>query len=219
MKKTELLKLINDIEDNADIDTILQETEVFKNGTSLEAFKTLVSKEKEFIGFMDSEKDKHSEKAKKTAIENFKEKDMKVIIESEVAKRTGKTEKTALEIRIEELEARDKAREKELAAAQRVNKYKDVLASKGLNEFAENILIFEDDEAIEAAIDTFSTKFETIINSKVESIIKGGGRVPPTGGADPTGMTKEQFRKLSLGKQQELAISDKDLYAKMTEIE
>lgn len=216
MLKSELLNLINTMEDTENVDSILKETDLYKSSLTLDSFKNLVSTNKDFIGFMDSEKDKHSTISNKTAIENFKANGMKTIIDAEVLKKTGGKAKTPLELEVEEIRAEMAKDKKELAAAKRLNKYKDVLNEKGLNDFADNILRFDDEEAIETEIENFTTKFETIVNKRIEAKIKGSGYVPPKGAVE-TGMTKEKFLKLNLGEQAKLATEDKDLYAKLTE--
>lgn len=212
MLKSELLNLINTMEDTAEVDEVLVATDLFKKGSSLDNFKNLIGTDKEFKSYFDSEKDKHSTKAIATAVDNFKAKDMRAIIDAEVAKATGGKQKSALEIRIEELEAKEIAKDKELAAAKRLNKYKDILAEKGLNDFSDNILRFDDEDAINAEIENFNSKFETIVNKRVEAKIKGGSYTPPAGGGTPSTVTKEQFVKMGYTEKVKIFNENPELY-------
>lgn len=215
MNKADLLNLINTMEDTEDIDNVLVATDLFKGATSLDAFKNLVGTNKDFKSYFDSEKDKHSTKAIATAVDNFKAKDMKAIIDAEVAKATGGKQKSALEIRIEELEAKEIAKDKELAAAKRLNKYKDILAEKGLNDFSDNILRFEDEDAINAEIENFNSKFESVVNKRVEAKIKGGSYTPPGNAENNKTMTKEQFNKLGYLQRLEIQQKEPQLYEEL----
>lgn len=215
MNKAELLNLINDMEDTADIDNVLVATDLFKGATSLDAFKNLVGTDKDFKSFLDSEKDKHSAKAITTAIDNFKSKDMKAIIDAEVVKRTGGKVKTELELEVEQIRlemAKDKA---ELAAAKRLNKYKDILAEKGLNDFSDNILRFDDEDAINAEIENFNSKFETIVNKRVEAKIKGGSYTPPANKGTNETVTKDQFLKMGYSEKVKIFNENPELYEQL----
>lgn len=215
MLKSELLNLINTMEDTAEVDEILVATDLFKKGSSLDTFKNLIGTDKDFKSYFDSEKDKHSSKAITTAVDNFKAKDMKAIIDAEVAKATGGKQKSALEIRIEELEAKEIAKDKELAAAKRLNKYKDILAEKGLNDFSDNILRFDDEDAINAEIENFNSKFETVVNKRVEAKIKGGSYTPPPGKGIPATVTKEQFSRMGYSEKVKIFNENPELYEQL----
>lgn len=214
MLKSEILNLIKDMEDTQDVDSILKETDLYKSSLSLDNFKTLVGTDKDFIGFMDSEKDKHSTISNKTAIENFKANGMKTIIDAEVLKKTGGKAKTPLELEVAEMKAEMAKDKKELAAAKRLNKYKDVLAEKGLNDFSDNILRFEDEDATVTEIESFATKLETIVNKRIEAKIKGSGYVPPKGTVE-TGITKEQFGKMGYTEKIKIFNEDPTLYEQL----
>lgn len=215
MLKSELLNLINTMEDTQEVDEVLVATDLFKKGLSLENFKNLVGTDKDFKSFLDSEKDKHSSKAIVTALDNFKAKDMKAIIDAEVSKATGGKQKSALEIRIEELEAKEIAKDKELAAAKRLNKYKDILSEKGLNDFSDNILRFDDDDAINAEIENFNAKFEKAVAKKVEATIKGGSYTPPKNQVQGGAVTKEQFAKMGYSEKVKIFNENPELYEQL----
>ncbi|ENY8540187.1 hypothetical protein ACF116_003568, partial [Clostridioides difficile] len=92
MLKKEVLELLKEIEDDAEIDSLLQSTDLFKSASdkkiTIEEFRELINNDTDLKAFIDSEKNKyHSE-----ALENFKKKDMQTLISAEVLKRTGANE-------------------------------------------------------------------------------------------------------------------------------
>ncbi len=86
MLKKEVLELLKEIEDDAEIDSLLQSTDLFKSASdkklTIEEFRELINNDANFKAIIDNEKNKyHSE-----ALENFKKKDMQTLISAEVLK-------------------------------------------------------------------------------------------------------------------------------------
>ena len=179
MKNSELLKLIEQLEDNASVDEVLSQTDfaksVLKGGLTLDAFKEKLTEDKTFKSFMDSEKDKHYQKA----LETWKANNLQPIIDDAVLKATGK-KKTPLELKVEELERKNaeaEARANELARQGKINA---LLSEKGLNQELTKYLKFEgDDEAIATSMDNFKAFLEDMVNEGVKSEIDKGVYVPP----------------------------------------
>ena len=179
MKKSELLKLIEQLDDNASVDEVLSQTDfaksVLKGGLTLDAFKEKLTEDKTFKSFMDSEKDKHYQKA----LETWKANNLQPIIDDAVLKATGK-KKTPLELKVEELERKNaeaEARANELARQGKINA---LLSEKGLNQELTKYLKFEgDDEAIATSMDNFKAFLEDMVNEGVKSEIDKGVYVPP----------------------------------------
>ena len=179
MKKSELLKLIEQLDDNASVDEVLSQTDfaksVLKGGLTLDAFKEKLTEDKTFKSFMDSEKDKHYQKA----LETWKANNLQPIIDDAVLKATGK-KKTPLELKVEELERKNaeaEARANELARQGKINA---LLSEKGLNQELTKYLKFEgDDEAIARSMDNFKAFLEDMVNEGVKSEIDKGVYVPP----------------------------------------
>ena len=179
MKKSELLKLLEQLDDNASVDEVLSQTDfaksVLKGGLTLDAFKEKLTEDKTFKSFMDSEKDKHYQKA----LETWKANNLQPIIDDAVLKATGK-KKTPLELKVEELErknAESEARANELARQGKINA---LLSEKGLNQELTKYLKFEgDDEAIATSMDNFKAFLEDMVNEGVKSEIDKGVYVPP----------------------------------------
>ena len=179
MDKSELLKLIEQLDDNASVDEVLSQTDfaksVLKGGLTLDAFKEKLTEDKTFKSFMDSEKDKHYQKA----LETWKANNLQPIIDDAVLKATGK-KKTPLELKVEELERKNaeaEARANELARQGKINA---LLSEKGLNQELTKYLKFEgDDEAIATSMDNFKAFLEDMVNEGVKSEIDKGVYVPP----------------------------------------
>ena len=155
MKKSELLKLIEQLGDNASVNEVLSQSDFAKpllaSGLTLDAFKGKLTEDKAFKSFMDSEKDKNYQKA----LETWKANNLQPIINDAVLKATGK-KKTPLELKVEELERKNseaEARANELARQGKINSF---LTEKGLNpEFMKYLKFEGDDEAVATSIDNF----------------------------------------------------------------
>lgn len=93
---------------------------------------------------------------------------------------------------------------------------KSVLGSRGLSaEFADIIIINEDIEASQANIDKFDKLFKAAVKAEVEKRIAGNA---PRGNSYNTGgeITVEEFKKMSLSQQGAIAVSNPELYKRLT---
>lgn len=205
MLKSELLEMLKDIDDSADIDEV-----VSGNYLSLDNFKAKLN-EPDFKSFIDSEKDKHSSKAIATALENFKTKDMKKLIDAEVLKRTGDNE-TPEQKRIRELEQQFETLQKEKKHAEMVSKYKDVLNEKKIPSQLVDFLLSDDDQVTNANIDLFENSMKVFIDAKVEERMKDTSYTPPRDKGDTKAITKEEFLKMDLIEQSNFANENPELY-------
>lgn len=177
MLKKDLLKLIENIEDEASVDEVLSKSDFAKSllqsGLTLNAFKEKMN-EPEFKSFLDSIKDKHFEKA----LETWKSNNLQTIINDEVLKVTGK-KKTPEQLKIEELEKRMLESEAKAKKAERIAKYKDVLAEKKIPMEMIEYFLTDDDETTMTRIDNFKTFVDDIVNTSVKEKIASGSYTPP----------------------------------------
>mgnify|MGYP000586462777 CR=1 FL=1 len=177
MLKKDLLKLIENIEDEASVDEVLSKSDFAKSllqsGLTLNAFKEKMN-EPEFKSFLDSIKDKHFEKA----LETWKSNNLQTIINDEVLKATGK-KKTPEQLKIEELEKRMLESEAKAKKAERIAKYKDVLAEKKIPMEMIEYFLTDDDETTMTRIDNFKTFVDDIVNTSVKEKIASGSYTPP----------------------------------------
>ncbi|GAA0715568.1 hypothetical protein GCM10008904_32590 [Paraclostridium ghonii] len=156
MKKSELLKLIENIEEDVDLVEI-----------------------KEVKSWLDSEKDKHSQKSIKTALDNFKKNDMQKLIDAELLKRNPA--KTPEQLKIEELEAKFATIEKEKNRAEMTAKFKDTLIEKNIPSKMIDFLLADDDEVTNANISLFEESMKSYIDKNVEDRVSNTSYTPPSG--------------------------------------
>lgn len=177
MLKKDLLKLIENIEDEASVDEVLSKSDFAKSllqsGLTLNAFKEKMN-EPEFKSFLDSIKDKHFEKA----LETWKSNNLQTIINDEVLKATGK-KKTPEQLKIEELEKKMLESEAKAKKAERIAKYKDVLAEKKIPMEMIEYFLTDDEETTMTRIDNFKTFVDDIVNTRVKEKIASGSYTPP----------------------------------------
>ena len=183
MLKSELLALVNDIDENADIDEIILGNGFAKPITDVEGLNKLLESDKSLQGLFD--------KKVTTGIENFKKNGMQKIIEAEVLKRTGKNE-TPEQKEIRELKERLDKADKEKAKAEMISKYKDVLAEKKIPSNMIDFLLAQDDETTGANIELFENSMKQYIDAGVKAKLGDSEYVPPTSGGQTGKVTWEQ---------------------------
>lgn len=207
MNKAELLALINEVDDNADIDEIILSNGFAKPITDVEGLNKLLESDKSLQGLFD--------KKVTTGIENFKKNGMQKLIEAEVLKRTGKNE-TPEQKEIRELKERLDKADKEKAKAEMISKYKDVLTEKKIPSNMIDFLLAQDDETTEANIELFENSMKQYIETGIKEKLGDSEYTPPVGGGQ-IGITKEQFNKMSYKERVELFNSDPETYNKLKE--
>ena len=183
MNKAELLALINEVDDNADIDEIILSNGFAKPITDVEGLNKLLESDKSLQGLFD--------KKVTTGIENFKKNGMQKIIEAEVLKRTGKNE-TPEQKEIRELKERLDKADKEKAKAEMISKYKDVLTEKKIPSNMIDFLLAEDDETTGANIELFENSMKQYIETGIKAKLGDSEYTPPTGGGNVGRVTWEQ---------------------------
>ena len=183
MLKSELLALINEADDNADIDEIILSNGFAKPITDVEGLNKLLESDKSLQGLFD--------KKVTTGIENFKKNGMQKIIEAEVLKRTGKNE-TPEQKEIRELKERLDKADKEKAKAEMISKYKDVLTEKKIPSNMIDFLLAQDDETTEANIELFENSMKQYIETGIKEKLGDSEYTPPTGGGNVGKVTWEQ---------------------------
>ena len=183
MNKAELLALINEVDDNADIDEIILSNGFAKPITDVEGLNKLLESDKSLQGLFD--------KKVTTGIENFKKNGMQKLIEAEVLKRTGKNE-TPEQKEIRELKERLDKADKEKAKAEMISKYKDVLTEKKIPSNMIDFLLAQDDETTGANIELFENSMKQYIETGIKAKLGDSEYTPPTGGGNVGKVTWEQ---------------------------
>ncbi|EPB8152523.1 DUF4355 domain-containing protein [Clostridium perfringens] len=183
MLKSELIKLINDIEDDKDIDEIILNNGFAKPLKDINGFNELLASNKEIQGFVDSKVTK--------GIETFKTNTMPKLIDAEVLKRTNK-EETPVEKELREMKAEFESMKKEKARAEMVAKYKDTLSEKNIPSKLIDFVLGEDEETTNANISLFEDSMKSYIDSQVSERLNGG-YVPPKEDRNISKSTYEQL--------------------------
>jgi hypothetical protein len=194
MKKSELMALLNNVNDEDSIDEILQGTdlvkEFIKNGLTLEAFKGKL-KEKEFKDFINGEGGKDFEKRLKEWKKANLEKELEPFIQEKYPDLiTDPTQKKILEL------------EKKLADEQKANARKDLIteAIKYANEkkipsnLVENFL-GEDLEKTKENLDGFIETINPWISNQVDERLGASAWIP--GGNGSAGASKSLGEQLA----------------------
>ena len=124
-------------------------------------------------------------------------------------------EKAEKDARIQELE--EMLRERDIANNK--SELKSVLGARGLSaEFADIITITDDIEESQAKIDVLDKLFKAAVKAEVEKRLAATGGTPRGSATTNTGeITKEQFRKMSLAQQAQLAKDRPELYDKLSQ--
>lgn len=172
MKKSELLKLVEGVSDEQDINSLLVDTDVFetfKESLSVDMFKNKVKSDKDFKNYLNSINDTYFNKALETWKENNLEKELEPFIKEKYPELiTDPTQKELLKLK------------KQLADEKAANARKDLLAqvmkyAKDTNlpaSIIEKCLDEDFDktkEIIDSIADDWSKGLETIATEKMKS--------------------------------------------------
>lgn len=112
--------------------------------------------------------------------------------------------------RLQELETK----EREFAIAQNKLEATKVMANRELPIEFVDYIVAEDAETMMENITAFERAFKSAVSDAVAKRI--ASPAPKTGSAKQTGMTKEEFRKLSVAQQTEIFRTNPELYKQMT---
>lgn len=202
MKKIDLLKLIEGLEDEADVLDTLKEQEEIKGlikpfdveKITLEDFKKVIADNKEIKGYYASEKDRAVTKG----IETFKSNNLQKLIDEELKKKSneGLSEEA---IQLKELQAKFEALEKEKTRSELKGKYTKLLTEKGLNSELVDFVFNEDEQIFNSNVDKINNILQKSINSKTNEILNNNEYIPPTsgGGIALSGVEKAFYERNS----------------------
>lgn len=190
MIKSELLELINEIDNEGDVDAVLDGL------LTLDKFKNKLD-DKEFKSFLDSEKDKYSAKAITTALENYKKKELPKVIADEIAKAKGEPQ-TEQEKQLLELQKKIEIMEKEKARAEMTSKYKSVLSEKSIPVDMIDFLLAGDDDTTISNIDLFEKAMNKYVEDKVTERLSNSNYEPKSNKDDKGKLSLEDMASMSI---------------------
>lgn len=179
MKKADLLKLIENLTDEQDVNDVLKDTDIVSTALSLDKFKSKVKEDKDFKSYIDSLNDTHLSKAIKT----MKEKGSWEVEFGDVLKTkypnlvTDPKDKELLEMKqkIEQMQ-RDVARRDLLKDALGYASEKNIPT-----KFVERFL-GDDLDSTKANLDGFAIDWSKEIESAVDAKFKSNSYIPGGGG-------------------------------------
>lgn len=183
----------------------------FLNGFStLDVFKGKVTSNKDFMSFMDSEKDKYSSKA----LETWKSNNLQKLIDEKVKELYPEADPKDVELQkmkqeIENMKRDSLAKELKL---QTNSLFADKKFDIRLSEFVggENI------EQVGERAEKLNTYIQEIVAAQVSEKLKSGYK-PPSGGDGNVAITKEKFEEMGYLERVKLANENPDLYSKLNE--
>ncbi|WP_346879021.1 capsid assembly scaffolding protein Gp46 family protein [Clostridium sp. UBA7791] len=170
MKKNELLKLIESLEDEAEVLDTLKEHEEIKslakdfnvNEIALEDFTKLLQENPTIKGYWTSEKDRAVSKG----VNTFKENNLQKLIDEAIKSKSNEG-KTPEQIALEEIQKKYEAMEKQMKMKDLESKYKDTLSEKGLDTRLMKFILSENEEDITKNIEFFTDIISSNTNLKV----------------------------------------------------
>lgn len=89
------------------------------------------------------------------------------------------------------------------------------LSARNLDPKLVDVIALSNDETeLKTRIDTFETAYRAAVENAVKSRLSGS---TPTKGSSPAGLTRDEFRKMTLMQQQDLYKRDPETYKRLTE--
>ena len=164
--------------------------------------------ESEVQALLQSESDRRVSSALKKQQKEFETK----MAEAEKLKAMDENQRKEYEYtqKLQELEQR----EREFTVAQNKLEATKVLANRELPIEFVDYIVAEDADTMMENINTFERAFKAAVADAVAKKI--ASPAPKAGSVKQTGMTKEEFRKLSVAQQSELFRTNPELYKQMT---
>jgi hypothetical protein len=179
MKKSELIKLIQALQDDDEVDETISKSELGKallaSGLTLDAFKAKLN-DPAFKAFMDSEKDTHFNKA----LETWKKNNLQALVDAKYKKQHPEADPANEELRKIQKELEDMKAEKLRTELKNIGiKY---ATEKKLPVDLVDYFIGADETATKANIDNLAKIFEAHDKTVKEELLKQNSYTPPAGG-------------------------------------
>lgn len=155
---------------------------------------------------------RESDRRVSSALNKQKKEFEKQVAESEKLKSMDEKQRQEYEYaqKLQELETR----EKEFNIAQNKLEATKVLANRGLPIEFVDYIVAEDAETMMENITTFERAFKSAVADAVAE--KVASPAPKNGSAKQTGLTKEEFKKMTLQQQAEIYRTNPELYKQLT---
>ncbi|MBA4507937.1 DUF4355 domain-containing protein [Clostridium sporogenes] len=207
MLKSELLKLIESIEDNGEVDEILSTSELATKFGGLDVFKEKINTDKDLKSFIDSLKDQHLNKG----LETWKQNNLQSLIDEKIKKLYPEDDPKDLELK--KLQQEMENMKKEKIKEQLTNKALKIANEKGLPTDLVDYFIGQDEETTNKNLETLEKVFTNKLETTVKERLKDNSYTPPSGGAGVDNpWSKEHF---NLTKQAQILKENPELAAQL----
>jgi len=201
MKKSELIKLVEALSDDADIDETISKSDLGKalidSGLTLDAFKTKLESDSVFKSYFDSEKDKHSKKA----FDTWKTNHLQELINEEYKKQHPEADPKDTELANMKAEIEQMKKEKLREAL--ANKALKFATEKKLPVDLIDFVIGADEETTKQNLNNLAVIFSKYDEALKAQILKDNTYIPPKGGGTETTQnpwSKEHYNLTMQGK-------------------
>lgn len=192
MNKTELLKFIENIEDEGSVDEVLSQSDFAKSlltsGLTLDAFKGKEN-EPDFKSYLDSIKDTHFTKA----LDTWKMNNLNKLVEAELIKRNP--QKTPEQLQIEELSNKFSESEKQRKLSDQKSMIKGDEVYKGIDSRIIDLLVNEDEEITKTNLAIYLDGNKPFIQAEIEKRLKDNQYTPPNDDVDKTKQLEQDVYK------------------------
>ena len=200
MLKSELLKQLENIKEDEDINETIQGIEDFAKSSkfdvtkvTLEDYKNMLANNNEIKGYYQSTLDSSISKAVNSHDEKFKKEKLPSLIEKAIKEKSNEG-KTPEQIQLAELQAKLNAMEQEKAKAELLNTNSAKLKEKGLDTSLAKYISTDED------IEFFGNLISNSVNNGVNEKLNNNNYVPPTttGQQALSGVEKAFFERTGL---------------------
>ena len=190
MNKTEVLKLIENIDDEGSVDEVLSQSDFAKSlksgSLTLDAFKGKIT-EPEFKSFIDSLKDTHFN----TAMETWKTNNLQKLIDAELIKKNPSL--TPEQLQIQELTKQFETEKSQRQLSEQKSKLKDELRDQNIDPRIVDLLINSDETVTKANIQLYLDANKNYVQKEVENRLKAGQYTPPGSDAEKASQLEKQI--------------------------
>lgn len=173
---------------------------------SVEEVQKFVNDNQDAKKWFDSERDRHFDKGLST----WKTNNLEKLITEEIKKRNP--DKSPEQIENEQLRADLEAFKKKMAIKEAKETAVSIAAEKKIPLELLDFFVNEDQEKTKENLNSFESVMEKYVTAQVEERLKGSYTPPGGGGSGATGITKEQFAKMSITEKTKLLNENPDLY-------
>lgn len=217
MKKSDLIKLLENASDDQDINELILGNEEFKSlgkadltKLTVDEFKNLLNTNEGVKGYQQSLIDSAVSKG----VASYETNTLPKKIE-EAIKQASNKNKTPEQIKLEELEEKLAEMESQKIKAELQNKYTKTLTEKGFDTNLLDLCFDENEENFNSKLEKITNIIQASTEKEVQTRLKDGEYKPPKPN-NPNVITKEDFSKMGYKERTNLYSENKALYDELS---